>query len=377
MNQFKFEWLKALTTKTNYFSLILLLILLIIPMFIMTSNENIESNNVQNLEANIEMEKQAKNNLKDEPEASAVYDSITEAIQLKENAITAYKYGNNTEITKAELNIDKKDLKDTLKGELQGGYSVINLKQRITTKEYLLENDIQRIDPAFNQVPSIHYLYNVFNHIVPFSFIFIVLSLLMCNIYTLDKRKKNIDFLNTVPVSLNQISFSKIFTATGFAIITLLVSLLLTLVINSVIHGVGNFNYPLAYSIDGENVLLMKLTTFISKTVLLSLIFVIFLSALSFLISVFTGSIIVNTVILVSIILVADSSLLEIQILENIAHLLPFSYTDPANVVVYGSEFNPLPNSSVTFKNGMINLGIQSMIIFIIAHYLIWQKKKL
>lgn len=183
--------------------------------------------------------------------------------------------------------------------------------------------------------------------------------------------------MNTVPVSLNQISFSKIFTATGFAIITLLVSLLLTLVINSVIHGVGNFNYPLAYSIDGENVLLMKLTTFISKTVLLSLIFVIFLSALSFLISVFTGSIIVNAVILVSIILVADSSLLEIQILENIAHLLPFSYTDPANVVVYGSEFNPLPNSSVTFKNGMINLGIQSMIIFIIAHYLIWQKKKL
>lgn len=377
MNQISFEWLKILKTRSNFFGLIILLIILFLSVLTSPSNEVEESFRIDRINSNIETTRDAINNMEGVPEASNALKHTEERLELMYDLRKAYESEDNRAITEAEHALEEKQLRDKIEGSLQGGFSLIEQKKLVVTKEYLLENDIEGVNRLFLQVPSINHFYNIFNQGVPSNLIFMIISLILASAYTLEKRKKNIDFLNIVPQKLYRISFSKIFVTTTFALMVVIGSFGVTFLLNGMMYGIGNFDYPLAYSIDGENVLIMNLSTFLLKTILLMIVFILFLSVLSFLISLFTGSILVNAIILIGIILTADSTLLDNDLIKSIAHTLPFSYVDPANVVQYGSEYKPLANTSVNFKNGILCLGVYTIVIMLISQIIIWKKGKL
>ncbi len=375
MNQFKFEWLKVMKTKTNFFALILFLILLFLGVVFTQSDEEMKLVRMDLIQEKISMSENAVENMKDIPEAKNAVKDTQESLELMENLRDAYNIDDNNKIAQAEYENDKNDLKDVASGSLVGP-SLIEQKKLVATGEYLIHHDIDKVDRFFQQVPSINYFYNIFNGGMPSNLIFMVISLVLANIYTLEKRNNNIEFLNTIPYNLYKLVIMKTLVATSFVIIGILICFTIIFIVNGFINGFGNLNYPLAYSIDGDNVLIMSMSKFIFKIFILIIFFVLFFSSLSYLISLFSGSILLNAIILIGIVLIADSTLLDQEAFKSFAHLFPFSYLDISNVIQYGNEYNPLPSTSITFRNGMICLTVYTLVITLISNLIIWQSKK-
>lgn len=374
MNLSKFEWKKITTDKTNFFGILIILILLLPPLF--GSSTNMYENRIQELQLTLEMGERATEELKKIPLAAQALKDTEETNYLLRILIDAYTTGQSKEILKAEYDYERKILKDTESGSLIG-VPLIEQKKKISTLEYLMKNDLEIVNNYQSQVPSIIFLYKILTGLVPITIIFMIISLLFANMYSSEKRKDNIYFLNSMPVSLYKISLNKIITNSTFAVLTLLFGFLIIFLLCSFKNGVGNLNYPLAYTVDGVNVSIISMSTFILKSFILMFTFIFFLSALSFLVSIFTGSILVNAVILISTVLISDSTYLKNDAIKNFAHFLPFSYVDASNVVTFGSYYKPLINSSITFGNGILYLTLYSIILILISFFIIYKKKKI
>lgn len=378
MNQLRFECTKIFKSKSNYFGLILLLILLIPPIFTLSDNESTDDFRIYNLESNIGFKEQALDNMEDKPEAQKAYDEVKILLELEQELLAAYKNEDTRRITELTKNLDSSKMQQSNSGSLNSGIPQDFYLKNIATNEYLLENDIERVDPLHNQVPTVNFIYMMFIDIIPISILYMIIGLTFSNIYTLEKRNSNIDFLNTVPKSLFFTAGAKILSATAIVYASVIAVLLITIVINSIQYGIGSLNYPLAYSPNGINVYIMEMSTFILRGMTLFTLFILFLSLLSFTISLITGSLIVNGIILLVIILLSNSGILtEVSLLENIAHILPITYADSFNIVRYGDTFAPLPNESTTFESGVITLTVTIIVLTSISYMIINTKKKL
>ena len=61
--------------------------------------------------------------------------------------------------------------------------------------------------------------------------------------------------------------------------------------------------------------------------------------------------------------------------IESISHYLPTSYVDFQNVIIGGDIFSPLASEQVTFMNGILTLGIWSIVLLFIGMGTIYIKK--
>lgn len=120
MNQFKFEWLKVMKTKTNFFALILFLILLFLGVVFTQSDEEMKLVRMDLIQEKISMSENAVENIKDIPEAKNAVKDTQESLELMENLRDAYNIDDNSKIAQAEYENDKNDLKDVASGSLVG-----------------------------------------------------------------------------------------------------------------------------------------------------------------------------------------------------------------------------------------------------------------
>ena len=98
---------------------------------------------------------------------------------------------------------------------------------------------------------------------------------------------------------------------------------------------------------------------------------------MSFFISLFTGSVIVNAGILVAMLLLSESPILKVEPLNNFAQFLPFSYVNADEVLLSGSFWEPISNISITFSNGLTVLSVYSIILCVASFSIIFSKKKI
>lgn len=378
MSQFKFDALKILKTKSLYFGIVVLLLLFLLPVLTPSDNERITQDRIYNLESNISIQAQALSNMEDKPEAADAYEETEERISLNRELLRAYQDNDTRNITELEIEKDTLTVQHSQSGSLEIGSSTAMYKENIATNEYLLEHDIERVDPRYNKVPTANYISLLFTGLMPMSIVYMIIGLIFASTYTLEKRNNNIDFLNTIPKSLHMIAASKLINISGLIFVSITVIFSITVLINSLQYGIGDFNYPVAVSDYQENIQVMEMHSFILQGLTLMVLFILFLSVLSFLISLFTENLVANGIILLFVVLLSDTGLInEINILESFAHFLPMSYMDAFNVIQQGDMFKPLPNSSTNFTNGVITLSVSSVLLLVISFIIISLKKRL
>ena len=91
MTQLLFEWKKILTDKTNYFGMVVLFLLFIVPVIFFSSDiAQIENIQLRNYQANLEISKQAEKNMEDVPEAIGQLEKVKESNELMENLVNTY-----------------------------------------------------------------------------------------------------------------------------------------------------------------------------------------------------------------------------------------------------------------------------------------------
>ncbi len=93
-----------------------------------------------------------------------------------------------------------------------------------------------------------------------------------------------------------------------------------------------------------------------------------FLSTISFLLSALFEHSLVNLLGTLLCLFLAEYRLFSsIGWIESISHYLPTSYVDFQNVIIGGDIFSPLASEQVTFMNGILTLGIWSIVLLFIG----------
>lgn len=378
MSQFKFDALKILKTKSLYFGLVVLLLLFLLPLLTPSDNERVTQDRIYNLESNIDIQSQNMNRMGGSAETEELNEDREELISLNRELSRAYQDNDSRRIVELELEKDTHIIERSQSGSLDIGSSLAMYKENVAINEYLLEHDIERVDPWHNKVPTANYIYLLFTGLIPMSIVYMIIGLIFASTYTLEKRNNNIDFLNSIPKSLHMIAASKLINISALIFISITVIFSITVLMNSFQYGIGDFNYPVGVSDQQENIHVMEMHSFIFQGLTLIILFILFLSVLSFLISLFTDNLVANGIIILSVVLLSDTGLInEISILESFAHFLPMSYMDAFNVIQKGDMFNPLPNSSTNFTNGLITLSLSSVLMLVISIITIKVKKRL
>lgn len=377
MTQFLFDFKKILTEKTNYFGLVALFVLFIIPiLFARSDKEEIENQQLEYYQSNLAIASQAEKSMESIPEASEALKEVKESNQLLDNLVSTYLSDTDSNKLEAEYQYEKNQLRDLEDGTLSG-VPVIEQKKTVTFLEYLIDNNMSKIYGNENYIPALNFLEQNFKGVIPNSLILIICSLLFANIYSFEKRKNTISFFNILPKKLNHIAINKVTVTTLFVLITFILSVFLAFLFILLKNGLGDLNYPIVYSTNGVEVSIMTVGVFLVKTVVLIIFFILFLSLLSFFISLFTGSVLVNAGILVALILLSESQILTAEPFSNFSHFLPFSYVNTSILLTHGSSYEPLSNASITFTNGVICLMIYTLIFGVASFSAIAVKNKI
>lgn len=100
------------------------------------------------------------------------------------------------------------------------------------------------------------------------------------------------------------------------------------------------------------------------------------LSTISFLLSALFEHSLVNLLGTLLCLFLAEYRLFSsIGWIESISHYLPTSYVDFQNVIIGGDIFSPLASEQVTFMNGILTLGIWSIVLLFIGMGTIYIKR--
>ena len=235
-------------------------------------------NEIRMEEFNIESLKQALNNIDESDSENPVYKNFKSELDLRENKLTALRSNNWKEAL--EKDIDIYNLMLSTNSTILG--SVQSLKWEITKNQYLIDNNIKPINDEYS-TEAINFTKNIIKVLFPTLIIFFII------IINSDIISKEYDF-GTIQILMYQIkSRKKIFLYKFLFILALDIIIILFLflfffIINTLINGFGNFNYPLMV-IEKGNYILNTQSYFLSKNIILIILSIIFLSSLTITIS--------------------------------------------------------------------------------------------
>jgi ABC-type transport system involved in multi-copper enzyme maturation permease subunit len=237
----------------------------IAPQFLLTPDENFDKGYLYALEGSIEMQKEILDAGDLPPH---VAENIAEELKLNEMLLSKIKNNDLTEALKAELAKETFTLKGVENGSISGP-TLVEQKLLVAKLEYLVKNKLLKVSDDTAVMPAVNYLMSSMRPYMP---IFLVVSLILSYAYSLEKRRKTIDFLNVIPVSLKRISITKFLLFTSLTSLLVLVSFLLNYIIAMAKNGTGSWKYPIVVTPDGQTVEVMTAQTFVLKEMCLLLL---------------------------------------------------------------------------------------------------------
>lgn len=181
-------------------------------------------------------------------------------------------------------------------------------------------------------------------------------------------RNGPINLLHTQPIQRGKILYSKLFTMLILSIFILVGTSVISLALGTTFDSFGFWNYPVLIYGEDYSHSFMNMSTFIIKSALFFLMILLFCYSILFLYSILTkkaSTALVLTVatFILGIKLSGESALI------SIAPFIPFHYFSVPKVITMELAAS-LGNFNFTFLNGLLALGISSIMIFI-ATYII------
>lgn len=372
MTIFKLESKNLVKNKANFFLILALVGIFLIPFFLPQQEIDYE---LYDMEYSLEVNQQTIENLKNEPKAVEVINDLEATNLLILDVIHALKDGNPQSIVGAKYNFEKRTLEDLLAGKIVG-IPIIAQQKKVTLLEELRIKEYPYINlfSPWNLQLSNYFEY-LFSGGVP-SIIFLALSVVLIgSIVTYEKRKKTIDLISTSPDNLLKKHFSRFIAYFLFVVASVFLSLLFISVIVLFKNGFGLIDYPVVI-IQGGEIVLLTMLEFLGRNLLLLLFWLLFLTSLSFFINLFSSNYLINLGILALFIFISNFGIMD-NLSNNklIINNSPGSYVEFQQVVLGGSLFYEILSPNITFYRGIVVLGSFSTLI-ILATFLVILKKK-
>ncbi|WP_071131081.1 hypothetical protein [Enterococcus timonensis] len=209
---------------------------------------------------------------------------------------------NRLEITKARLDFEQFYLQELENGRYDENQTILQQKLLVRELTELVEKNITEVRMPDTKIPAINRLTATLRNDTPLIWLLFLFVLAVSFYIIEDKRHPSIDFINSWPIAKGWIIAQKQIIFLIFFSLGVSISFYLSFFLPAITEGFGDSSYPLPYSIDGQNVLIMKSSTFLIYMILYFLAIIFFLTSLSGFIQLFTKNILVNLLILGSLV---------------------------------------------------------------------------
>ncbi|MDK4372969.1 ABC transporter permease [Enterococcus faecium] len=373
MSLLTFERNLLLKNKVNFLFPLLLVVLFAFPLFF---DHKLAYTEFDELNHNYEEMQRLIETLKEDENEKEFVESLEKSNKLIEAILHAKNTGNVQQMVEATYHYEKDILDRLISGQRQG-IPIIEQQKRVELLRYMKEHQIQRYSifdlPA--HLPLANYYENIFSGMISSFLILCITALFLSSIISYEKRKQVISLVNLLPDSMVKKHSIRFTIYYGAAMLSLVMPFLIVSILVIIKNGLGDFRYPVG-TIIGQEIRILPMYEYLFQSFLFLLLWVLFLSTISFLLSALFEHSLVNLLGTLLCLFLAEYRLFSsIGWIESISHYLPTSYVDFQNVIIGEDIFSPLASEQVTFMNGILTLGIWSIVLLFIGMGTIYIKK--
>ncbi len=222
---------------------------------------------------------------------------------------------------------------------------------------------------------SIHYLFRLFGLL--FSFIGAVFFLfLFGDIITKEGLGRNgpIHLLRTQPIKQYQILASKYLTVILTSLLLLLCAVIFSLIVGSIFDRLGDWDYPVLIYGEDRTFTLMGMGEVLIKATFLFMLILLFSYTILFLFSILTKRVLVAMGLTLGLLFIG-MKMSGGLVTSSIAHYIPFQYFSVFEVVTNELALT-LDNFNLTYTNGIISLGIASLVLLVVTYIISFVQSK-
>lgn len=373
----KYEFLKLLKQKSVHILMLVTLILMLVPILFYSSQEDNYMTRMM-LQSKLDS---LELTVADTP----VNDAHRRVIEnSKEELIIAREYrdaldsGDMDRLLHAELEYTKTSNQNQMEMTQYSNTDIADVgNQKIELLEYLVEHDIEYVNSDFI-LPTANLLSGLFTLLFPPTAIFLVLTLIAMNNFNFERFNNTYQLINTAPHSITGFALKKLTVTITYILVGFLVSFSIALLINTAMHGLGNFNYPVQIVNRLDEVEIISTLQFFLLGILLSAAYMLFLIFFSFLLKMLTDNLIINIVIIVLLIFLPSTNIItNIDFLNSYYHLLPFSYGEAFYVVKNSGPSYIADNANLNYRMGLLVTSISAILSLTASMLIIHFRKRI
>lgn len=361
---FNAEIKKLYREKTTVLIFILLVILTIVP-FALGSGHN-EGSNIEVYESTYQMTQATIKTLSSDPTATEVVNDMKESNLYLKEMIDGMKEHDTSKALASELKYERKNLEDMKKGSLNG-IPIVEQEKSVAVLDYLVSNNMTKKHSNPFKLGAINYFETLYSTSQFITIFFVLLSVFIAFSFTSDGLNRSISIYNMSPYSMTKLYWQKFIALYLTVILGVGIVFLLIFAIIAFKNGLGNSHYPIALLTGGEQVHLISSQFFVFKNLVFMNSWLLFLIAISALVSLLSHNLVLNLFILFTPILLHQYGILDTLISKQLSPFLITSYVDTSHVILGGDGFSPLSNNKITFSLGMLLLLISTIIMVLFS----------
>ena len=337
MSLLTFERNLLLKNKVNFLFPQLLVVLFAFPLFF---DHKLAYTEFDELNHNYEEMQRLIETLKEDENEKEFVESLEKSNKLIEAILHAKNTGNVQQMVEATYHYEKDILDRLISGQRQG-IPIIEQQKRVELLRYMKEHQIQRYSifdlPAHLSLAN--YYENIFSGMISSFLILCITALFLSSIISYEKRKQVISLVNLLPDSMVKKHSIRFTIYYGAAMLSLVMPFLIVSILVIIKNGLGDFRYPVG-TIIGQEIRILPMYEYLFQSFLFLLLWVLFLSTISFLLSALFEHSLVNLLGTLLCLFLAEYRLFSsIGWIESISHYLPTSYVDFQNVIIGGAIF--------------------------------------
>ncbi|HGW6172333.1 TPA: ABC transporter permease [Enterococcus faecalis] len=363
----KIETIKILKEKSLWFVFVAFILMLIYPLLAQPQQLSFKEMQYEN---RIKNNEQAKEKMKNEPAAKETLNEIEDESEQLRKAINAIKIGDEWALLEAEKKLEESNLNAMLKGTLYS-IPIIEQQKRVKELQYLSENRIKQVDSSeIAKMPALNYLGFLLSMDFPYTLLLIIPSLMIIALATLEKRKNTVSLWNGLPLKLwkkYSIKISSILFTVG---LVSYLSIFLSVISAFFKNGLGNPDYPVAIIEKGQSVTIISLSNYLSRSLIMFGMLLLALTVFSFLLSLFTGNLIVHSLLIVGVVLSSGVSLISNKFFFT-------SYMNFPKIINGGNGYEPMDEIGLTFDFSLKMIVVYVLISLIVSAIVLRNRKGL
>lgn len=219
------------------------------------------------------------------------------------------------------------------------GRRLIDRKKDVALHTYLYQHHLREIPVAAAKAPATNYLINALVYQLSPLLVIFVFLVWLAEFFTMDRREANINVTNVLPLRKFKVMLAKVGVAGTLSIPLFGLTVLAVYGVIGLNNGWGSFQYPIAYSPDGQHATVILLGQLFLMLIGVFIALFCFFVALSALVSVFAKT--MGTVLVIDAIVLLGGSraISDSHALAGVTRFLPSAYFDYPGLLLHSASW--------------------------------------